>query len=132
MSNFIDELLWKMHGEWPGSGRNRDACVLCDDTPDVEGYITGAGPIHDRHDLADIVREALEQGDTAITNTELWTLESVPVAYVHAYPDHLVVAVPFWAAPGGAPTTAPATEATWIDVLLDLWGYSDAAGREAA
>ena len=119
MSMFVSELLFKLHAKWPDS----DACVLCSTAPDTLGIITSSGPVHAWHNLSDIVREALEQGVTAITNTEVWTLEGVPVAYVHSYPTHLVVAAPFWTTPEGAPTTAVATEATWVDVLLDLWGY---------
>lgn len=113
----IRGLLDGLEAEWPVDDDSgvKDACVVCSDRPDTMCLMTGDGPVHVCHEAVDVLPYALDVDES--TRTQSVRVAGWEVAQLRIHPSGMSVSVL-------GEGTLPATESTWIDVALTLWGFA--------
>ena len=121
-TDLLATMLGDLADEWPAEtaadGRTvLLPCLLCEHAPDTNAIVTDSGPVHVYHDAPSVLRVAIheERLSPRVVSVRLRALEVGTFTY---HPAGVIV------------TTLDgqrwATEATRMDALLDLWGYTEA------
>ena len=123
--HLLRALLDGLEAEWPVDDESgvKDACVVCSDRPDTMCLMTGDGPVHVCHEAVDVLPYALDVDES--TRTQSVRVAGWEVAQLHIHPSGMSVSVL-------GEGTLPATESTWIDVALTLWGFAPPTGWDHA
>ncbi len=122
--DLIDDLLDTLLGEWPADERSgvREPCRLCEQAPVADARITPDGPVHVYHTSPHVLPLAVESEHRG--RLEIVRLAGWEVAQIIAHPSGVYVSVL-------GVGQRDATEATRIQVCMDLWGYTEPAGWSA-
>ena len=120
-TDLLATMLGDLADEWPTEtavdGRTVLPCLLCEHAPDTDAIVTDSGPVHVHHDAPSVLRVAIHEEHLSprVVSVRLRALEVGTFTY---HPAGVIV------------TTLDgqrwATEATRMDALLDLWGYTEA------
>ena len=121
-TDLLATMLGDLADEWPAEtaadGRTvLLPCLLCEHAPVTDAIVTDSGPVHVHHDAPSVLRVAIyeEHLTPRVVSVRLRDLEVGTFTY---HPAGVIV------------TTLDgqrwATEATRMDALLDLWGYTEA------
>ena len=113
----IRGLLDGLEAEWPVDDDSgvKHACVVCSEKPDTMCIQVERGPVHVCHEAVDVLPYALDVDES--TRTQSVRLAGWEVAQLRIHPSGMSVSVL-------GEGTLPATESTWIDVALSLWGFA--------
>ena len=121
-TDLLATMLGDLADEWPAEtaadGRTvLLPCLLCEHAPATDAIVTDSGPVHVYHDAPSVLRVAIHEKHLSprVVSVRLRALEVGTITY---HPAGVIV------------TTLDgqrwATEATRMDALLDLWGYTEA------
>ena len=121
-TDLLATMLGDLADEWPAEtaadGRTvLLPCLLCEHAPVTDAIVTDSGPVHVYHDAPSVLRVAIHEEHLSprVMSVRLRALEVGTFTY---HPAGVIV------------TTLDgqrwATEATRMDALLDLWGYTEA------
>ena len=121
-TDLLATMLGDLADEWPAEtaadGRTvLLPCLLCEHAPVTDAIVTDSGPVHVYHDAPSVLRVAIHEEHLTprVVSVRLRDLEVGTFTY---HPAGVIV------------TTLDgqrwATEATRMDALLDLWGYTEA------
>ena len=121
-TDLLATMLGDLADEWPAEpavgGRTALLpCLLCEHAPVTDAIVTDSGPVHVHHDAPSVLRIAIHEEHLSprVVSVRLRALEVGTITY---HPAGVIV------------TTLDgqrwATEATRMDALLDLWGYTEA------
>ena len=121
-TDLLATMLGDLADEWPAEtaadGRTvLLRCLLCEHAPVTDAIVTDSGPVHVYHDAPSVLRVAIHEEHLSprVVSVRLRALEVGTFTY---HPAGVIV------------TTLDgqrwATEATRMDALLDLWGYTEA------
>ena len=121
-TDLLATMLGDLADEWPAKtaadGRTvLLPCLLCEHAPDTNAIVTDSGPVHVHHDAPSVLRVAIHEKHLSprVVSVRLLALEVGTFTY---HPAGVIV------------TTLDgqrwATDATRMDALLDLWGYTEA------
>ena len=120
--DLLATMLGDLADEWPAGttywwGAMLLPCLLCEHAPATDAIVTDSGPVHVHHDAPSVLRVAIHEEHLSqrVVSVRLRALEVGTFTY---HPAGVIV------------TTLDgqrwATEATRMDALLDLWGYTEA------
>ena len=126
--DLIDDLLDTLLGEWPADEMSgvREPCRLCEQAPVTDARITPDGPVHVYHTSPHVLPLAVESEHRG--RLEIVRLAGWEVAQVMEHPcgtTHVSVLG------AGRRAAADGTRDAWLQVCMDLWGYTEPAGWSA-
>lgn len=118
-SYLLNDLCDQTIGEWPIADDHspaRAACILCDDRPDTYALHTPDGPAHTWHWIRDVLPHMIECGPLR-PGVQSVRIHGWEVAQLTAVNGEVIVRT----IDG---RTSHATESTWINELLRIWGMA--------